>query len=288
MPWVVKRKLRAPGVSSYAGTNPRMVWKGTRRAPAKVPRLPKKYRSAITRVIKAQEETKYVAEVVQDHKNHNCSIFASGDSFAMLPQIKQGTDDFQRIGRVVAPTKGYVDVHLSFTPNGMEGIPVQSAQQIYAVVYHVTNRAWKNYPSIPVGPGVFGGLLDNGDGTSSYFSGDIRDLQKPINTDQFRLIKKYIVKLTRNTGFTQGDLVAGNSPNMPSLSGYIRVPLKRMPKLRYDPGIGQPGAYDYPTNYAPLLAVGFAYADGTQVQGGLGEQTLLQVTATAHLWYKDA
>lgn len=242
----------------------------------------------VKKIVNRQEETKYVSEIVQDHKNHNPSIYASGDMFNVIPQVKQGTDDFQRIGRVIKPVKGFVDVHLSYTPTGIEGGAVQTAQSIYAVLYHVTNRTWKNYPSIPTAPGIFGGLLDLGNGQSTYFSGDILDLQRPVNKDNFRLVKKYVVKLTRNVGFTQGDAVAGNSPNMPSHSGYVRIPLKRMPMLRFDPGIGATGQFDYPVNYSPVIGVGYCFADGTPQTAATQEQTLLQVTATAHLWFKDA
>lgn len=238
---------------------------------------------AIRRAIARNDETKYIATQIAD-LNYTAPIGTAADCVPLVPKITQGNDDFQRVGRKVTPVRSYVDVYLGFNQN-IDGSPLQTSQQIYAVLYVVTSKIWKNYNSLPTGPGIFNNLLDNGDGTSAPFQGSLTDLAKPINRDQFRGLRKIVVKLTRNPGLQNNATVAGGgtSTNMHTMSARVRIPVK-LPSLHYD-DYNSTTAGGYPVNSAPVMCIGWCYTDGSLV--GLAD-AVLHVNARQHVWFKDA
>lgn len=238
---------------------------------------------SLRRAIAGNEETKYIATQLCD-LNFAAPIGSASDCVPLVPKITQGTDDFQRVGRKVKPVRSYVDVFLGFNQN-IDGNPLQTSQQIYAVLYVVTSKIWKNYNNVPTGPGIFNKLLDDGDGTSTPFLGSLTDLAKPVNRDEFTPIRKYVVKLTRNPGLQNNASVAagGLSTNQYTMSGRLRIPVK-LPTLHYDDNaLTVDGGY--PVNTAPMMCIGWCYTDGSLV--GLGD-AILHVNARQHVWYKDA
>lgn len=239
---------------------------------------------ALRRAIHRNDETKYIATQVAD-LNFSAPIGSAADCVPLVPKIVQGTDDFQRIGRKVKPVRSYVDVFLGFNQN-IDGSPLQTSQQIYAVLYVVTSKIWKNFNNLPTGPGIFDKLLDNGDGTSSAFQGSLTDLAKPINEDEFRGLRKIVVKLTRNPGLQNNANVAGGglSTNLYTMSARVRIPVK-LPTLTYDDTTPPPTTGSYPVNCAPVMCIGWCYTDGSLV--GLAD-AVLHVNARHHVWYKDA
>lgn len=238
---------------------------------------------AIRRAINRSDETKYIATQVAD-LNYAAAIGSATDCVSLVPKIPQGTDDWQRVGRKVTPVKSFVEVNLSFSPN-FDGSALQLGEQIYAVLYVVTSKTWKNFNALPSAPGIFNNLLDNGDGTASPFTGALTDLAKPINRDEFRGLRKYVVKLTRNPGFQNNSTVAGGglNANVPSMSARLRIPVK-LPALHYDDYAGT-STGGYPTNTAPVMCIGWCYTDGSST--GL-DTALLHVNARQHVWFKDA
>lgn len=238
---------------------------------------------ALRKAINRTDETKYISTELTN-LSYAAPIGSANDCVPLVPKISQGVDDFQRIGRKVKPTRSYVDVYLGFTPN-LDGTALQTSQQIYAVIYVVTSKIWKNFNSLPIGPGIFNGLLDNGDGTSGPFQGSLSDLSKPVNRDEFRGLKRYVVKLTRNPGLQNEASVAGGglSTNLHTMSGRLRIPVK-LPALHYD-DYTTTTTGGYPVNVAPVMCIGWCYTDGSMV--GL-EDPNLHVYARQHVWFKDA
>ena len=75
-------------------------------------------KSFIKRVVRGQQETKYVTRLIEDNIAHNSPI-SSGDFYPVFPRISVGTSETQRVGDVIRPTsftvKGNVALSLVAT-----------------------------------------------------------------------------------------------------------------------------------------------------------------------------
>lgn len=275
--------------------------------------LPKKtLRKVVKQTIMRNEETKYWATQLALNQPIDPAIHTPGtDCLPLVPKITQGTDSFQRVGRRVMPTRCKVDLHLAFKqPNPGQAPPVYSqyAQQIYIVVYILKSKAVDNWFRFAQQTDYMG-LLDNGDGTAqpfgslltpsgggpAFWTANTSDLEKPIETSEFTLLQRKVVKLTKNVGNIDTG-VAGNSqvPNLQTTSWSGSFYYK-LPTLLYDDstnGVTLNGGY--PTNTNVFMAVGWCYADnnGTYYMDANGDQLapdqIVSMTARSHVFYKDA
>jgi len=85
------------------------------------------------------------------------------------------------------------------------------------------------------------------------FSGNTMDLNTPINTELFRVYMDKTVKLTASL------VTGGGREAMPLYSARWSKLIKTMPtSFTYDAGNG-----DWANNFAPFLAIGYAYSDGS-------------------------
>lgn len=264
---------------------------------------------SLVRYMGRNEETKYMATQLHLNTSLDAAIHSIGqpatgsDWMPLVPKISVGVGENQRIGREVKPIKCRVDVALTFNQNiGEATAYTQFSQQIYAVMYILRPKAYKNYALLETAgstfnPAPWGQLLDYGDGTSGPFgqivapgvlNTNTSHLQLPIETSEFTLVRKKIVKLTRNGGEMNWGLPAnqGPTPNLPSSSFKGSFSFK-LPKLKYDDT--QVNFGGYPTNTALSICFGYVTADNlNSPNSGQPLSNLLNVTSRAHIWYKDA
>lgn len=262
--------------------------------------------ATIRRAIGLSEETKYQATTLQLNRFLDPAIHTPGtDMLPLVPKIAVGTGENQRIGRKVTPVRCRVAVNLSFAQTN-PGAPTppaeqQRSQNIYAVMYVLRSKSYKNFYQWEQSPN-WANILDNGDGTSvpcGYQAGatpfwtlDASYLSKPIESSEYTLIAKRIVKLTKNVGMIDAG-VAGNSqvPNLVNTS-YRGSFSYKLPTLQYD-DTNSVQFQGYPTNANVILAVGWCYADnqGTydvDAEGNpVAPYSALSLTAVNHVWYKD-
>lgn len=298
MAWRVVRKLRKPGVSSYAGTNPRMVWRGKGKPKGRAPALPRRLRSAVTKIIKSKEETKYIATQLWDKATLDGAIHSIGtpgtnsDIMPLVPAIPVGALENQRIGRKVTPTKACVDLSLSFTMNG-DPPYAQATQHLYVYVYMLRAKTFKNYGKMQTDGSIIKYLADNGDGTSVPFglqdgSGNwytnMTVFQRPIEASVVTQLRRVRVKLTKNQGIINGSAVPNAVTNLHTTSYSGRFYYK-LPTLIYNDSDAADQAY--PSNVNVFIAIGSALADN---QDGLTSSVggLVSVTGRQHVWFKDA
>lgn len=261
---------------------------------------------SIRRAIGRTEETKYNASTLQVNRFLDPAIHSPGiDMIPLVPKIATGTAENQRIGRKVTPTRCRLDVNVSFaqTNPGAVAAPAsqQRSQNIYVVMYVLRSKAYKNYYQWSQSPN-WENLLDNGDGTSvpcGYQTGATpfwtltsEYLSKPVESSEYTLLSKRIIKLTKNVGMIDSG-VAGNSqvPNMLNTS-YRGSFSYKLPTLQYD-DTNAVQFQGYPTNSNVIFALGWCYADnmGTfdvDAEGNpLAPDSSVSLTAVNHVWYKD-
>lgn len=223
----------------------------------KVPKLKPTQKAGILdivkRVLNKQNENKGVGNVVENNVLHNSPIGA-GDCYPIIAPIAQVdtstgfSSATQRFGDRITPK--------SLTVSGVISLiqPQNTTQSFYVRVMVLAQK------DIKVGSQVTGGvnaaallrpMFNTLAGNDQVpFSGNTEDILKPINTDLFRVYYDRVHKVCANA-----DGVEEN----PARSYVWSYRFKQLPaSLTFDEGNG-----DYPNNFAPFVAVGYAYCDGT-------------------------
>lgn len=304
-----------PRLQSYFSTRPPRTRRTKYVIPVqparkKVARLSKPVKRAIGKIVKAKEETKYSASQALLNVALDGAIHTPGtDMIPLVPKLSQGTDEYQRIGKTVMPTKCQVDICLTFPQQNPGVTPADMSQQanvLYVVMYILRSKRRHNWDDFAASDD-WKVMFDNGSGGSVPFgvwtgpSGtgllvtNTASLQLPIEKAEFYQVKKKIVKLVRNQGL-MFDGTPGVSPNLPQ-SVWRGSFTYKLPKLTYDDSvpIGGVSAPAYPTNNCTFLALGYAmgtnytnYAANPDGSPGSVLPNALSATVRTHWWYKDA
>lgn len=286
----------------------------------RAPKVSAPVKRAIARAVNRREETKYHAEQLLLKNSLDWAIHTPwsptsvGDTMPLVPRIAQGDGSFERIGSKVRPTKCRVDIDCAIAEAVIGTTAINTATEDIKVVMYIlrpkTSKNFQQFSNLTTSGSVTGAytdeLLDNGDGTSkafgygivisgsSYVYSNASDLQLPVNKEYFTLVKKKVVRLTKNAGSTNGD--GANYPSVArgstSWSGSFSY---KLPTLKYDDDGKTAGITGgYPTNANMILCVGAVLANGMdslQYVGGDPSSILpnpVMMNVRTHYWYKDA
>jgi len=223
----------------------------------------------VRRMIARQSENKMIGWNVEANVQHNSAIGAA-DCEPLVQQISAGTSAQQRIGDRVKPKSLKVHGVVSFNADDCT-----TSQNIYC---RVVILAQKN---IKVGSDVLGGSVDTArllrpalaGGDQTAFSGTTMDLNYPINKDLFHVYMDKVVRFKQTKSLTQ-DAWVDNSHRW----SYT---FKSLPSsFTFDEGNG-----NWPNNFAPFIAVGYAYSDGTAPDT---TSTRLKTNIYSALTFEDA
>lgn len=246
------------GKKTYRRYSKKKVVKVTQKV--RVPTFRPTQKAGIAEIVKQyigrRTENKAVGNVVENDVAHNSSI-GSADCEPIIAPIGQldTTVGFssatQRIGDRITPKSLTVKGVISLEPSLLN-----TTQTLYARVLILAQK------DIKVGSQVLGGAVN----TSALlrpmfntvagndqipFSGNTENLLHPVNTDLFRVYYDRIHKICGT-----GD---GGIEENPARSYMWSYRFRQLPaSLTFDEGNG-----DYPNNFAPFVAIGYAYADGT-------------------------
>lgn len=235
-------------------------------------------------VLKRQEETKYVANDYSAAGTPNGSnwlvsptLATLGDFIPAIPQLTQGTGDFERIGAKVSPMKVSATLKIGFEPMDL------SSNSLIGVIYYGTSKTektWQNANPLPT-PAI----LDNGDGTVSSWTGTRAQLNCPIDKQTFNM-KRIVFRLSKTAGLQNSDVATGAANgNMSTSNGLseksFTLNFKPPKTLTYGAT-----ANLYPQNYAPFYAISFCHADGSAAT--VGDRNLVTVSSKVHMTYKDS
>lgn len=249
-----------------------------------VRRLKPSTKKAITtiakRVYSRNTENKLIGWVVEKNVSHNSAI-SGADCEPLIQQITEldstvAPSATQRVGDRVTPK--------SLMVKGMVSLKPSTSSSCQPVFVRVVIAAQK---SIKVGSQVIAGAVDTnrllrpgfstGLGSDQIpFSGNTAELQFPINKDLFRVYYDRIIRL--GSGVASG---SGPDAPYPDYGKMWSYRFKQLPtSLTWDAGNG-----DWNNNFAPFVAIGYAYSDGTVPDT---VTTKIVSNTTSHLMFEDA
>jgi len=209
--------------------------------------------AVVRRMIAKGAENKVIGNKVEDGVTHNSAI-GSADCYPIVPEIAPldsatGSTACQRIGDRITPkglqVKGVISIN-----------PEQGTNDLGDFYVRLIIASQKD---IKVGSGVTGhvdtgALLRPGFPTAGNdqvpFNGNTMELNYPINKDKFRVYKDkvYRFKMTKSLSQDTWD----------QYSVRYTYTFKDLPSsFTFDEGNG-----NYPNNFAPFVALGYAYSDG--------------------------
>lgn len=215
---------------------------------------------AVKQVISAQTESKH-AHITSGNNLvfFNSGINSTGDMLQIIPNIAQGTADNQRIGDQIRGQKltvsGYVRLGLN-----SEDVENRATTNVLCRMMIVSLKPRNGYYQDAANSAFLSLLLKKG-GTTSAFEGRLGDINAEINREVFTVHSDRKFYLTQDMiaqPATAGlASVAVNTRNIIKFF-KINVPCKKL--LRYDSGLAS-GLQ--PTNFAPMLLLGYAALDGS-------------------------
>lgn len=249
----------------------------------------KKLTNQITRVLNRKTETKYVACHMRNssggvdlgtYVGFNNAIGGTSEQYSVLPNVKQGAGDNQRLGDKIKPTKIRVQASFALPSNAINS---QISRDIIVDVFFLTAKAVKdayNYSAVPITE-----LLNLGDGTTQAYDGTEVVSMLPVMSDYFTVLKKYSFRLQKGAGDLNGITPTAGGIMSPTPKSFHKIsftlPKKSCPTLKY--GVD---TREDPSNFYPFMVVGCRFADSTSTNTtGI---PLVWCTALTDMWFKDA
>lgn len=191
----------------------------------------------------------------QQNVYYNSSPNSTADCTGLCTNINYGTADNQRIGDQIRLKNHTVQgaLQLSSPTTNINNIRIAVRLMV------VQPRQFSNSDDAIAAGGNWLQYLIKKGGTTSAFTGTLSDLWAPINTDA--IIKYYDKRFYLNTAYSQG---TGNgiSTMGDSIKFFnFKLGRKNMNKLlRYESSVGSSLT---PTNYAPIIILGYVKLDGS-------------------------
>lgn len=219
-------------------------------------------------------ENKRVGYQAETAVAHNSAI-SGADCEPLIPEIVPINDNStqstttMRIGDKIRPKSLLVRGIVSLKASNANS----TAQDIYVRVILAAQKSIKVGSQVLAGSVDANRLLKPGFDTADQvqFTGQTEELNYPVNTDAFRVYYDKIFKLHGPT----------DTSAFPVYSRRWSYRFKNLPaQLTFDDGNG-----DWPNNFAPFVAVGYAYPDGTSPDT---VTTKIISTTTSFLEFEDA
>lgn len=201
-------------------------------------------------VINKNLEDKFAYRTYND-VNFNSSIDTITDVYALMPNISNGNNDYQRIGDQIRAkgltVTGYMITNMTNTSysNARIGIRIMVVQpKSYVGKNAISNNAttWLN------------NLIKVG-GTTQAFNGTPKAFLAPINTDAITVYadQRYYASMPYVPGTNTGDISSANTTK------FFRIPFRIKNKLlRYEAGEDSGLT---PTNWNPVFLLGYCKLD---------------------------
>lgn len=199
--------------------------------------------------------------------DHNSAI-GNADCYPLVQQISEGSAIYERDGDRIKPKSLVVKGMISLNPDYN---PDTSAMYVRVVIAQQKDvRCISGYPSLDTAhllkPTLAGA-------PEQPFNGNEIELAYPVNRDKFRVYMDKTFLITP----------AGNASGNPRTGAQKKwsYRFKQLPStLTFDEGNG-----DLVNNFAPFVALGYAYADGNRVDT-LGLR--IQHSVYSQLTFEDA
>lgn len=245
----------------------------------------------VKQVIQSLTETKeaYTTSGNSSLTMFNSAIDSTGDMMAIMPSIAQGVKDNERIGDQVRGQSLNIRGHIKLNINAFDALPTATdltkLPSVVARLMIVSLKSKPSYLEAVSSSAPLATLLKKG-GTTVAFTGVLSDIYAPINTDAWTVHadrKFYLNQSFVNTLGTSAPstVIAQDIKNTVKFFN-LRVRCKKLMKYDEDVSSGL-----YPTNFGPMLLLGYSYLSGETPDSGLATPQLgLQYDAVFR--YEDA
>lgn len=240
-------------------------------------------RAVAKSVVRKEAEDKYVS--FESITNHNSSISAATECYALFPAVPQGIDDWQRIGDKVRGkylyVKGYVQYSEDYlnTPNTQQYLPPSTVR-----VMILSQKDIKTATDVSTQADTAHLLKDNvGTGTARPYTGATWDNLAPINKDLFKVHMDKKIKLNWVQHYVSNP--AGGNLTTSVASGndrtkYFYCRIKAPATLTFDTRNG-----DYANNFSPFICMGATCDDG---QNPWSINTPYRLCVQSTLYFEDS
>ena len=236
----------------------------------------------IQKIIHRDVETKSVC-AVQSSTNFNSGINSIGDVLPLIAGMANGTTDSNRIGDQVRGQNLRVRGHFITRFTGGGGTTYYQNCRIGVRVMIVQPKSFLSLGSIQGNAAVWMSSLLKRGAVTTGFTGIISDLYSDINTD---CVTKYYDKVYYIQNPYSNAVLGSPSSSLLMPTGttkFFNKTIKLKNKLlKYDSGIDSGLT---PTNYNPVMVLGYAYLDGTSPDV---VTTQIAMSFDAYLDYEDA
>lgn len=222
--------------------------KGASAKPSKA--FVKKVRAVLHKDVESKQAFASISSVA-----FNSGVTSSADQLAVLPTISQGTADNARIGDQLKGQRLNIKGAIVYNPStGSFGTYANARIAVRIMV--VQPKQFGDYTSASSNFATWSSILLKKGGTTTGFTGVMNDLWSPINTDA---ITKYYDKVMYINGPYERTAVGGYQ--MLGSTKFFNISMKMRNKLlKFDASVA--GGIS-PTNYAPILLIGYVHMDGS-------------------------
>lgn len=193
----------------------------------------------------------------------NSGIDSTGDIMQLMPAIYPGATDGQRVGDQIRArsmnVRGYVKLNINSTS------AIDNSTKLPTVICRLMVVSMKNKASFPdasASAAPLATLLQKGT-TTVGFTGLLSDIYAPINTEAFTIHHDENFYLSQDFVGTYGASAPSSREtiDVKNTVKFFNVNVKCFNRvLRYDEDTG---SGIYPTNFSPILLLGYAYLDGS-------------------------
>lgn len=224
----------------------------------------------------AEDKTAYTSLDESTLVTFNSAINNTAEILQIVPNIAEGSAENQRIGDRIKPTSLTISGYIRFNPvlTGNINPATPGVCQVGVRLFIVSLKSKSNLTEVQASAAPLNQLLKKG-GTNVGFTGLISDLQAPVNTDLWTLhhSKVFYLSQSYNNYATQ---VGYWETDISNQIRFFKHSLKVKSKtFNYDDGTS---SSLQPTNYAPVMLLGYSYLNG---------QTPDAVAANCGLFYNS-
>lgn len=228
----------------------------------------------VNKIINRKIQTKKVTHALA-FLAFNSGITSASEFYPLVPILSPGVGDNQRIGDSIEPVKIVVKGYITFLANS-----IVSAEELISRMFIFQDKSVKSHNNV----GQMNLKLIDSGAAPTIFNGSIYDTIYPHNTEHFSWYMDKRRSHMKPYGYTNSVSTTQITSMNKTLVQFFSFTFtkKHLPaKLYYDSA----DLLAYPTNFNPVIALGYAYAQNNTPDVA---ETKLGMTYTSTLYYKDA
>lgn len=198
-----------------------------------------------------------IANVSQALTAYNSGVDVNADVFVLMPPISQGVDSADRIGLEITGKRHIVMGHIIMNTTFAE-MAVLSNCRVAVRMLIVSAKQYPNGPQAKSNSaGWLPSLLENGNSVQAL-DGTIQSLYLPVNR-KVATVHSDKVYYLNNDFAIQNTAVGGYSTGMVQTVKMFKASISCRKTMKYN----DITSVSHPTNYGPVIILGYAHLDGS-------------------------